>query len=291
MSIIHINGFGRFPVSGDAITLGTAPTTGTSSWTRETGRYGGYALRHTNLTNSGTSGNYANRIRLMPPVGLEFSLGVAVNHRNNFSASSGIVGFELIVTSNGWEVQLGTGVANAYTNHTGTSAWTVVDPSFTGIGWHWWNWVFKSHTTAGICQVYRDGVLIAQTGTDTVPSITAPPWASFTIYMGNANGGAQADIGDLIIKDDATTIPDSIVSSLFPDSTSAAAWLGSDADSVNNHLLIDENPSLDTADYVSSGTVNALDTYGMSNLPNTASSVHAVQATARAGKLDRLLIP
>lgn len=286
MAIIHVNGFGTLPTPGDAVTLGTS-VAGTSTWSRQTGRNGGYALRHSNSTNS-ASNSYTARLYLPVPLGQEFSLGVAVNHRASFtSPNNSIFGFSAAPASSGdWSVQLATGVANTYANNVGgTSAWTVVDSSATSVGWHWWNWVFKSHATSGICAVYRDGTLLAQTGTDTAPS-TLLPWLSFSIWMGNANGGAQGDFGDLIIRDDASIIPDSVVTSLYPNGTSANAWVGSDGNSTDNHLLIDEETTYDPADYVGSGTLNALDTYTLGDLPNSASSVHAVQVAARAFKSD-----
>lgn len=284
MAIVHVNGFGTIPVAGDYVTP-TNASSGTSTFSRQTGRYGGYALRHSNSTN-GSWYSYAGKLRLAVPTGLEFSLGVAINHRATNTSASQCFGFYADSSSGNWEVSLGTEAANAYNNPSNTSAWSIVDGTLTSIGWHWWNWVFKSNATAGICQLYRDGTLIAQTGTDTTPYSAALPWLNFIIYLGNDNGGAQADFGDLIIKNDATTIADSVVTSLFVDGTTANAWVGSDGNSTDNHLLIDENPTYSAADYVGATTVGALDTYTVGNLPNTASSVHAVQVGARAFKSD-----
>ena len=55
---------------------------------------------------------------------------------------------------------------------------------------------------------------------------------------------------------------------------------------MDNHLLVNENPTYNAATYVGSAAVNALDTYTVANLPNAASSVTAVQVGVRAFKSD-----
>jgi len=281
MAIIHANGFGTVPVSGDYFGLVNGGT-GASTWSREVGRTaGGYALRHTNST-SGNGAATAGRLNL--PSGLlttEFSLGFALNHRAAWTPLGvGLFGVDL--ENNGW-VNLGTGSPNTYGVGPGITAWAILDSTVTGIGWHWWNFIFRRSATVGFFQVHRDGVLLAQVTPDTVPTVAA---TYIRVLLGNANGGAQVDIADLVFRDDATVIPDSVVSSLFPDATTAGAWVGSDGDSVNNHLLVNESPTYSAATYVGSATVGAVDTYTLGNLPSTAASVAAVQVGARAFKGD-----
>jgi hypothetical protein len=280
MAIVHVNGFGTLPVAGDYLTP-TVAASGTSTFSRQVGRYNGYALRHSNST-SGTAGNLTARLGRVATVN-EFSLGVAINHRGSWAPSSATFGF-LIDAATDWEVQLGS-AGNVYVAASGATAWTTVDGSATATGWHWWNLLYRFSATVGVCEVYRDGALLARANGDTAPTGGLAP-IGVTLYLGNDNGGAQADFGDLVWRDDATVIPDTVVSSLFPDGTSAGAWLGSDGNSVDNHLLVNDNPTYSAATYVGSATVSATDTYTVGNLPNSAASVDAVQIGARSFKSD-----
>jgi hypothetical protein len=282
MAITYINGFGTIPVAGDMISY-MAPQTGTVTYSRQAGRNGGYSLRNSNST-AGTT-NTAAGYRISVAAYTEFSIGFALNHRNVFTAANSNVVLALSPASGATNVYLGTGNANIYPGvASGTTAWTIVDSSVTGIGWHWWNFVFRSSATVGICELYRDGTLLARANGDTVP--TSGPFLDWTLTNGNDNGGAQIDIADLVFRNDATVIPDTAVFTLFPDGTSAGALVGSDGDSTNNHLLVNENPTYSAANYVGSATVGATDTYSVANLPAVTGTVTAVQATARVFKSD-----
>jgi len=214
-------------------------------------------------------------------VNTQCSVGFALNHRSDFTANQGsIFGIQWGATN----IWFGTGSACLYDYGSGASAWNILNSSVTGIGWHWWNIVTVYSGSTGFTRVYRDGTLLAEQQPDTTWGGGAA--TDFTILLGNANGSAQVDIADLIVRNDTTLIPDSRVDTIFPDGTSAAAWVGSDGDSVNNHLLINENTTYNSATYVGSGTVNATDTYTMSNLLSSALSVSAVQVATRVFKTD-----
>jgi hypothetical protein len=247
VAIVGMCGFGTLPVAGDLVAAVSA-TNGVSTYSRQTGRSGGYSIRHTNSTNA--AGNtYTGRLSMSVAGYTEWSLGFAMNRAS------------------------------------GTTAFTIVDNSVTGIGWHWWNLVFRYSATVGICELYRDNVLVVRGNGDTVPT-SSQTFSSVAIYVGNSNGGAQVDVADVIFKNDASQISDMAVISLFPESTSAAGLVGSDGDSVNNHLLVNENPTYDAASYVGSATVGATDTYTMADLPVSSGTVAAVQASVRAFKSD-----
>jgi hypothetical protein len=76
------------------------------------------------------------------------------------------------------------------------------------------------------------------------------------------------------------------IESLYPDNNgNSSQFVGSDADSVDNYLLVDEAaPS--TADYVESATVGEKDTYTFGNLVRTTGNVLAVVPTIYADKSD-----
>jgi hypothetical protein len=55
----------------------------------------------------------------------------------------------------------------------------------------------------------------------------------------------------------------------FPDGNgNYSQLLGSDGNSVDNYLLVDENPDPNTSDYVGSGTPGQIDTYTMADIPS-----------------------
>jgi hypothetical protein len=285
MAITMINGFGTFPVAGDYLVMLGASGGGTSTYTRVTGRYGGYALRYAN-SNNYADASYVGRMTV-PFTGTAVSMGIAINHVEAWATRSDHqFGMSLMRSSSDLyqAVRMGTGTANAYSDTGGATAWTVVDSSVTGLGWHWWNWVFTYASSGGICRLYRDGTLIAQADGNTTNYYGAP--TEFRIYLGSNPGSAKADFADLVVKNDATTIADTVVVSLFPDGTSAAGLTGSDSDQVNNHLLVNENPTYDATAYVGSATAGATDTYTLANLAVTPSAIQAVQASARAFKSD-----
>jgi len=286
MAVVHLNGFGTNIVAGDYIATGNNGA-GTSTFSRQAGRNSGFVLRH---SNSASTTSYQNAGHLIFPAGLgaaQFSIGWSLNHRAAWtpanSSSACAVGFSI---ANGSQssylaASFGTGTSNVY-DRSFYSPWTVSDSSITGVGWHWWNAVWKYGSSDGYLKIYRDGTLLATAG----PDLTWSAVGFIRAYLGNANGGAQCDLGDLIVRNDVTLIPSQQVITLFPTATTAAAWLGSDGNSVNNEALVNENPDHNAATYVGSPTVGAVDTYTVADLPGTATSVLAVQVGAKAVKSD-----
>lgn len=63
-------------------------------------------------------------------------------------------------------------------------------------------------------------------------------------------------------------------------------FLGSDGNSVDNYLLVDENPPNGDTDYVSSGTAGDIDLYAMQNATPTSGTVKAVGVHLYARKDD-----
>jgi hypothetical protein len=93
------------------------------------------------------------------------------------------------------------------------------------------------------------------------------------INIGGVGGGWLHDvyIDDLYILDGSGTdnndfLGDVIVESLFPDGNgNSSGMTGSDGNSTDNYLLVDEKP-VDTSDYVGGSTEGDKDTYTLDNL-------------------------
>ena len=97
---------------------------------------------------------------------------------------------------------------------------------------------------------------------------------------------------DLYFLDDQgstnnTFLGDVRVEALFPNGNGNTSNLvGSDSNSTDNYLLVDEATSNDDTDYVESSTVGDKDTYAYTNLTPTSGTVYAVRPVLVARKSD-----
>ena len=189
MAIVHVCGFGTLPVTGDFVSaVSPEAMYGPSVFSRQVGRNGGYSIRHTNTGYSGNNSSFAGKLRISGSPWTEFSLGFAMNHRSSYTPSSGSMGIVLLTGAGDWTMNFGTGTAPQYgaAPYGGVSNWTTVNGSPTGLGWHWWNFVFKAASSGGICALYRDGVLMGHANGDTDQGVSYTNTALY-VYVGNDN--------------------------------------------------------------------------------------------------------
>lgn len=105
---------------------------------------------------------------------------------------------------------------------------------------------------------------------------------------------SSSRLADVYINDDTGTtnnnfLGDVTVRTLSPTGNGTySQLLGSDADSINNYLLVDEHPYSST-DYVGSATTGQKDTYAMTDLPAGVSSIYGVQLSGLMAKSDATL--
>lgn len=145
----------------------------------------------------------------------------------------------------------------------------------------------------GTLEVRLNGATIISTsGVDTRNASTA---YADTIGIGDPAGatGPSLQYDDLYVID-ATTgsaptntfLGDSRVETLMPSGNgNSSQLLGSDGNSTDNYLLVDET-IVDPSDYVGSGTVSDKDTYAFANLATTSGTVYGVQLVPMAWKSD-----
>lgn len=107
--------------------------------------------------------------------------------------------------------------------------------------------------------------------------------------------GSNMRVSDFYILDGTGSAPnnsflgDVVVRTLAPSGNGTySQLLGSDADSVNNYLLVDELPFSGT-DYVGSPTTGQKDTYAMADLPAGVTNVYGVQINGLMAKSDATL--
>ena len=109
--------------------------------------------------------------------------------------------------------------------------------------------------------------------------------------IGMAITNATADVDDLVLMNGAGSanndfIGDVKIETLYPTGNGTTSGLtGSDGNSTDNYLLVDERPP-NTSDYNGSATDDLLDTYAMGDLTTLSGTVYGAVAYAYAAKSD-----
>jgi hypothetical protein len=134
------------------------------------------------------------------------------------------------------------------------------------------------HGSAGTVTVkVADSTVLTLTALNTAPSGVAQ---ANRLHMRSRSSASVWQVDDLYINDNIGSAPDNtfygeafVVEGLSPSGDgNSSQWLGSDGNSVNNSLLVDDTGNGDT-DYVSSGTLNDVDTYALGNLANATGTI------------------
>lgn len=99
------------------------------------------------------------------------------------------------------------------------------------------------------------------------------------VFDGNDGGGTEPTNDDFV--------GDVKVVTHFPDGNGATNnFTGSDADSVDNYLLVDENPTDDDTTYVESSIIGHIDLYTVDDITDTPITIHAIQINSVVRKDD-----
>lgn len=161
-----------------------------------------------------------------------------------------------------------------------TSANGLVQPGV----WNYAELKAKLDDSVGYVYLNLNGVDVAHaTNQDTKNGGTATVFDSFSlgnanfddIYICNEQGAANNDF-----------LGDCIVECLLPNGNGNSSQLvGSDGNSVDNYLLVDETV-LSDADYVGSAVIGQKDTYALPALAYSGETVYGIQTYARAAKSD-----
>jgi len=158
-----------------------------------------------------------------------------------------------------------------------------------------WNYVeFKVvfHGSAGTMTMRVNGHTVAtSTGLDTgsAPATVTPQFGDFStayyddwfiddVYILNGVGTHSNDFLD-----------DSTVGFNLPDGDgNSSVMVGSDSDTTDNYLLVDNNAAIPpvTTEYVGSTTEGDKDTYSMDDLASTGVYIHAMEVNVYATKSD-----
>jgi hypothetical protein len=150
----------------------------------------------------------------------------------------------------------------------------------------------KIDNSAGEWELRVDGVTLdSATGVDTQTSGNA--YANI-LWLGEITNNASHDLyyDDLYVLETAgggedDFLGDVRVECLFPNGNGATNdWDGSDGNSVDNYLLVDETAPNGDTDYVESTSVADRDLYEYGNLATASGTVYGVQILPSAKKTD-----
>lgn len=158
-------------------------------------------------------------------------------------------------------------------------------PPLTANRWYYIEAQLKLSDTVGFVKVNIDGVPVIDSGPvlDTRNAGTASVLDSLQFGMG-ISGTTIFDDLYIMSGDGDTFAGDCIVTTLLPNGNGAASsFVGSDTDSVDNYLLVDEVPPSGT-DYVASATIGHQDLYTFTNVPASAGTIVAVAPTLFVAK-------
>jgi hypothetical protein len=269
MTILLIEGFDHYN------TLATMNAKGWTSWNGgtptsfQTGRFSGQCMRHTSFQNG-----------MYKPLGSTYTTlyaGLALRYANISNGS--VFSFYTSATS-----------TNRLGQISNTDYWAFFNASSTQLGPSFrmpvntWNYVevrIVISATVGELEVRLNGqVVVNSTSLNTGSS------AIDAVFVGSLGNSSAGDFDDMYVSDSGF-LGDIVVQTLYPNGNGNSSQLtGSDGNSTDNYLLVDETVPPSTADYVESSTVGHKDTYTYTDLTVTSGTVHAVQIVPYAAKTD-----
>lgn len=178
------------------------------------------------------------------------------------------------------------------TNYGGQMRLTANISAYTGtnaywpVKWRHWAMDVKINSSTGWIYLYRDGELVASasgnTGSTPIQSLY---FGSYEARLETENYFDDLYFDDTTGEGSAAKVPILRFYPLSPNGNgNYAQWDGSDGNSVDNYLLLDERPPSDS-DYVQTNVTDEYDSYAMSTRTiQTGEVIRAVIPWARANR-------
>jgi hypothetical protein len=273
MAIVFIDGFDYNAAATEKYNTATAVGYTTSS---PSPRTGSRSLRlNTNLTAATLTKTLDSSYTSMSiAFGLYASSTFGTTDNISLNDSSGGRQLTLRFESNGIpKLYRGTPTANLLgTASSGLS---------TGV-WQHVELVVTIDDSAGAADLYINGVnVLALSGIDTKATAVA---GAKTISLQNVSGNSNAlYVDDLVMTDQYAQTGSAIVQTLYP--TGAGATTQWTPSAGANYAAVDETPGDGDTTYVSTSTLNQVDTYGYGNLASNSGAVLGVAVNA-VGRAD-----
>ena len=283
MTMLFTDSFDHYTINEMQRKWELVESTSTTSIQASGGRRGGGCWRAS--SSSGVRKNLGAGAATMI-VGFAFKVDALSDAATDFVQflESGVVHMALRVNSNGsFDVYRGTSLL-------ATSAAGVLSAG----AWQYLEFKATIHDTAGSYYVHVDGVAVL--------SNIGSPSTLDTRNVGTSGlvnqvfiGGVTARIyefDDLVILDTAGSRNNNFLGDIRVDcyrpngNGNSSQFVGSDSNSTDNYLLVDDTTPDDDATYVESGTVGDKDLYAFPAMSHTPASIFAVQALACLKKDD-----
>jgi len=279
---------------------------GTMTQTIQTGRNGDKCLRIVpgTATNDETPNNiqgksFSSGLAGGSTIIVGFAIKVNTFNESGFAVFAGILSASgtgdsqyniLLAINSSKQIVPGFRSGGAFTNFSGVGATSTV---LVAGNWYYVELKFFSHNSTGTIEICINGVSeLAATGKDTllndngvtalvigstIPVTTVPSIDFDDLYIADTSGSVNNDfLGDVQVKQ------------LIPTGNgNSSQFVGSDADSTDNYLLVDDDgvPD-DDSTYVESPTTTNKDTYAYENLPAAVVTVKAVCVKVLGKKVD-----
>lgn len=173
----------------------------------------------------------------------------------------------------------------------------VADISLVSTVWYFVETKVKFHASAGTLTIRINEVEVLDlTGLNTAATATGETRPYEIFFGGSATAEHQVD--DIYICDgvDATATQGQAYNDFLGDiagkairptgNGNSSQLVGSDADSTDNYLLVDEDGPDDDTTYVQTATVGEKDTYTFANLPSTPAQIEACVVKSYSRKTD-----
>ena len=170
----------------------------------------------------------------------------------------------------------------------GTVLWTTSANTIVPGVWAYIELKVTLSDTVGVCDLQVNGSSLATFSGDTKNAGTSTVLESLVL---TPNLPVQQTFDDLYVCNGAGSVNnnflgDVVIETLYPNGNgNSSQLLGSDGNSTDNYLLVDEPGTPSTSDFVGSPTVGQKDTYAFTNLVKVG-SVFGVVAHAFAHKTD-----
>lgn len=260
----------------------------TSGAARDTGRARTGAASLLVGTSSGTGGfpsytlNVADRnATMIMGAGVYFVGNVVDYDIYNFAGSAGATHIAIRRKT--------TGAVEIVQGSTGTVATTGPNVMLAGNWYHLEAKVLVADG-GGTVDVRVNGVSVVTFSGDTRNGGADANVYSVSLSAGSGAPDRQASVDDFFLLNGAGSynnnlIGDCKVITLYPNGNgNYSQGVGSDADSVNNYLLVDENGVPNTSDYIDLANTGDKDSYAFDNLP--AGTIYGIAQRAYASKTD-----
>lgn len=176
-------------------------------------------------------------------------------------------------------------------NGTLLGSYTVPAPSYSD--WYYFEAKAVLHDSAGSVEVKMNGATIINlTGIDTKNGGTKAVFDGVAVGAPQTENNVHGLMDDFYVCNGAGSINnnflgDVAVETLYPSGNgSSSQFMGSDGNSVDNYLLVDETGTPVLTDYVEETVSGERDLYAIANLVRTSGPIYGVQVTDHVRNSD-----